>query len=269
MIGHHAHTNIPGRDPDLYHAPRFWRFHRGQRHAPAHAWQAWTTPLLWLLSVPTLLLVKPLAALRAAAYNRAVPLVALPPWRVAAHLAGRAGVFASLYAWPWLAFPAAPGKAAAFALVPIAVYSVWFMACSQVNHHTPETSHSFSPHWYRHQAATALNVAPASALAFYLSGGLNLQIEHHLLPGVNHAHLRALQPLVAAAAARHGVPYAVAPTIAGAFARLWAHLGELAVRPPRGEGAGGGGGASAAGSSAAEGETGGAARRERRGAKLD
>ena len=64
-----------------------------------------------------------------------------------------------------------------------------------------------------------------------MSGGLNLQIEHHLLPGVNHCHLRALQPLVAACAARHGVPYLRSRTIAEAFVRLWAHLAAMGVQP--------------------------------------
>lgn len=39
------------------------------------------------------------------------------------------------------------------------------------------------------------------------SGGLNMQIEHHLLPCVNHCHLPALRPLVKALCQRHGIAY--------------------------------------------------------------
>jgi fatty acid desaturase len=76
-------------------------------------------------------------------------------------------------------------------------------------------------------------VAPASPLAFWLSGGLNLQIEHHLLPTVNHAHLRTLQPLVEAAARRHGLPYCRSDSIPEAFGKLWRHLRVMGRRPGR------------------------------------
>lgn len=132
VIGHHAYTNVAARDPDLYHAPAAWRFNRGLRWRPLHAWQTVTTPLMWSLSVWTLLVLKPLVALRAGVLNRAVVLRRLPAWRVAAHLGGRALVLASLHAWPWFAFPGQPLKAAVFAVVPIGVFSLWFMACSQV-----------------------------------------------------------------------------------------------------------------------------------------
>ena len=138
VIGHHAYTNMPGKDPDLYHAPGLWRFSSDLRARPAHAWQAYTTPLLWLLSVPTLLLLKPLIALRSGVYNRVVALRALPPWRAALHIAGRAGVFCTLYVWPFFAFPGDLPKALAFAVTPIAVYSAWFMAASQPNHHSED-----------------------------------------------------------------------------------------------------------------------------------
>jgi fatty acid desaturase len=196
IIGHHAYTNVPGADPDLYHAPKLWRFQSSLRWTPMHAQQAYLTPLLWALSVPTLLLLKPLQTLATGTYNRAVVLARLPLWRVVLHLLGRAFVFASLYVWPWFVFPVASEgllKPLLFAVVPITVYSLWFMACSQVNHHTDETSEAWDANWYRHQVMTSHTVAPDSGLAFLLSGGLNLQIEHHLFPAVNQVHLRTLQ----------------------------------------------------------------------------
>ncbi len=47
----------------------------------------------------------------------------------------------------------------------------------------------------------------ASALGTLLCGGLNLQIEHHLLPGVPCIRLRRARPVVVAYCARHGLPY--------------------------------------------------------------
>ena len=52
---------------------------------------------------------------------------------------------------------------------------------------------------------------------FVMSGGLNLQVEHHLLPGVNHWHLRALQPAIERICAKHGVPYHAKPSLTAAL----------------------------------------------------
>ena len=42
-------------------------------------------------------------------------------------------------------------QALVFATVPMGVFSLCFMACSQVNHLTPETAHASSDNYYRHQ----------------------------------------------------------------------------------------------------------------------
>ena len=157
VIGHHCYTNVERRDPDLYHAPAFWRFQRNHRWRPMHGWQTMTTPLLWTLSVWTLLVLKPLATLYAGVLNRAVTLMTLPRWRIIAHLAGRLFVLATLHVWPWYAFPNEPMKALTFAVVPIGVFSLWFMACSQVNHHAEELSHAADKRWYRHQVSLCLS----------------------------------------------------------------------------------------------------------------
>jgi fatty acid desaturase len=47
----------------------------------------------------------------------------------------------------------------------------------------------------------------ASALGTLLCGGLNLQIEHHLLPGVPCVRLRRARPIIVAYCARYGLPY--------------------------------------------------------------
>jgi fatty acid desaturase len=140
--------------------------------------------------------------------------------------------------WPFFAF-ASRAQAAAFAFVPITIFSLLFMACSQVNHHGAEMSAGGAAaggaapprNWYAHQVATSHTIAPASPFAFWISGGLNLQIEHHVLPTVNHWHLRRLQPAVEAAARKHGVAYPRSETIAEAFAKLYEHVSEMAREP--------------------------------------
>jgi delta11-fatty-acid desaturase len=89
VIGHHAYTNVPGRDPDLYHAPSLSRFSEDLRWRPIHSAQVWSTPFLWLFAVPTLLLIKPLLAIRRGVLNRAVALMEIPFHRLLMHITGR------------------------------------------------------------------------------------------------------------------------------------------------------------------------------------
>ena len=58
----------------------------------------------------------------------------------------------------------------------------------------------------RRQVLTSRNVRGNPVTDFML-GGLNYQIEHHLMPGLPRPHLRLAQPLVRAHCARLGVPY--------------------------------------------------------------
>ncbi len=235
-IGHHCYTNVPKRDPDLYHAPAMWRFQSSLRWKPMHKLQPYTTLPLWLLAVPTLLLLKPLITVATNVFNRAVVLMPLPRWRIALHLIGRALVFCSLYVWPFHFWWAEDKlKACAFAFFPISFYSLCFMISSQINHHAEELSHSLHTSWYRHQVMTSHCVAPDSLVSFFLTGGLSLQIEHHLFPGVNHWHLRALQPKVEALCKKHDVPYCKSNSIWEALGKLWHHLFELAEKPAKGE----------------------------------
>jgi hypothetical protein len=123
--------------------------------------------------------------------------------------------------------------------------------------------------WYRHQVQTSHTVGPQSALLALASGGLNLQIEHHLFPTVNHCHLAALQPGIAAAAAKHGVSYLCSSDLSEALRRLYSHLWDMGRQPVAALAAaaaavtGGGAGRSSSSSGSGSGSGHGAARREK------
>ncbi|GGK29609.1 fatty acid desaturase [Yeosuana aromativorans] len=63
--------------------------------------------------------------------------------------------------------------------------------------------------WYRHQFATTSNFAPKSKLLFWLIGGLNYQVEHHVLPDVCHVHYKKLTKIVSETAREFGMSYHV------------------------------------------------------------
>ncbi|MBC3758844.1 acyl-CoA desaturase [Hyunsoonleella sp. SJ7] len=67
--------------------------------------------------------------------------------------------------------------------------------------------------WYGHQFATTTNFSPNSKLIFWLVGGLNYQVEHHVLPDVCHVHYKKITKIVADTAREFGLPYHVKKTL--------------------------------------------------------
>lgn len=78
--------------------------------------------------------------------------------------------------------------------------------------------------WAVHQVETTADFAPHNKLLNFYIGGLNYQIEHHLLPHVCHLNYPRLAPIVRATCEEFGIRYNCYPTWREAFA---AHLREL------------------------------------------
>jgi linoleoyl-CoA desaturase len=75
------------------------------------------------------------------------------------------------------------------------------------NFPTPNEEGHVEEAWAVHQLQTTANFSRRSALANFLCGGLNLQIEHHLFPKVCHIHYAALSDIVAQTAREYNLPY--------------------------------------------------------------
>ncbi|MBD3638854.1 MAG: acyl-CoA desaturase [Crocinitomicaceae bacterium] len=58
-----------------------------------------------------------------------------------------------------------------------------------------------------HQMKTTANFAPKSRVLYWLIGGLNYQVEHHLFPNICHVHYKKLSKIVRETAEEYGVPY--------------------------------------------------------------
>ena len=61
--------------------------------------------------------------------------------------------------------------------------------------------------WAIHQVETTVDFARGSRLAAWLLGGLNFQIEHHLLPRICHVNFPALAPIVEETCREYGIEY--------------------------------------------------------------
>ena len=88
----------------------------------------------------------------------------------------------------------------------------------------PNEQGLINDNWYGHQFATTSNFSPKSNLLFWLIGGLNYQIEHHVLPDVCHVHYKNLTKIVSETAQEYGMPYHVKKSLGHA---IWDHTNML------------------------------------------
>ncbi len=111
-------------------------------------------------------------------------------------------------AWIGLALAFGSLPAAAIDYAAITVLNGIYMAAILVVPHvgTGSSGPGEELPFFERQVAFSRNY-DASRLGTFLCGGLNLQIEHHLLPGVPCMRLRRARPIIRAYCERHGLPY--------------------------------------------------------------
>jgi fatty acid desaturase len=147
------------------------------------------------------------------------------------HFIGRILTLYLVFLWPFFMFESS-FKALVWSIVPMYIFGFCFAISSQFNHITMKNMESEDlSDWYKHQVLTSHTFCPNSLFWFFFTGGLNLQIEHHLFPGVNHWHLRRIQPIVQRICKKHNVHYQLSETIGEAFKKHKDLLTFMAKQP--------------------------------------
>ena len=70
-----------------------------------------------------------------------------------------------------------------------------------------ENSNKIEKNWVLHQIATTANFATRNKIVFWLTGGLNFQVVHHLFPKVNHIHYPEINKLIKEACRKYNIKY--------------------------------------------------------------
>ena len=224
---HHTYTNVEGHDSDISaggairlspHQPQ--RFHHRFQHV--YAW-----PLYGLL-VPKWLFIDDFAVLRRGRIG--VTNVAPPQGQELVVFAiGKVVAMGLALGLPLFLHPPTY-VLACYALVAL-VTGVTLSVVFQLAHVVPGTL--FPVHepdsmsadaWSVHQLRTTADFAPNNRLLSWYVGGLNFQIEHHLLPRISHIHYAGIALLVRDVAQRYGLPYLVHGSFRSAIAAHFRHL---------------------------------------------
>ena len=217
---HHTYTNINEADDDL-NMPFFLRFSPHAKHYRLHKFQHL---YIWFFySISTLAWVTVKDYIRLYRYKKLGFLNAKNQFRNA---------LISMISWKIIYFTYA-------LIIPILVSPLvwWIVVLAFISMHLlvgllvsvvfqiahimpkmefplPNDEGEMESNWYRHQFDTTTNFSPKSNILFWLTGGLNYQVEHHVLPDVCHIHYKNISGIVAKTAIEFNIPYHVKPTLA-------------------------------------------------------
>ena len=85
--------------------------------------------------------------------------------------------------------------------------------------------------WAIHQVETTVDFARRSRVAAWLLGGLNFQIEHHLLPRICHVNFPALSPIVEGLCRQFGIEHHEHPSFRAGVASHFRWLRQMGRQP--------------------------------------
>lgn len=209
VIGHHCYPNIPAKDPDLYHGPKFVRHTATLRWKPIHKIQHYIMPIIWMYSLQMMNMYNSIRlyfTVNNYKFNKCVSIAPMTNDRRNMHLLGRVMNVIIVHFVPFLIMDTFI-KGLIWSIIPMIIYSLCFMISTQINHLTENKTDTINTNFFRHQIINSNNVATDNYLVYLFTGGLNYQIEHHLFPSVNHTHLHKIAPIVKLLCKKYCIQY--------------------------------------------------------------
>lgn len=97
--------------------------------------------------------------------------------------------------------------------------------CFDMSHLTPERKAV----WSILQVETSHNWCPTSYFWCLASGYQNVQIEHHLFPGVSEEYFRDLSPIIQQVCVKHGVNYKSSDSYSDMLGAHWDWINECSL----------------------------------------
>ncbi|MGS2761382.1 fatty acid desaturase family protein [Sinomicrobium sp. M5D2P9] len=237
---HHTYTNIQQADDDI-NVPFFLRF---SPHASKHRVQKFQHIYVWFFySISTLMWITAKDFIRLHRYKKMgfldkkgeykKELLNLIGWKLL--------YYSYALALPLVIVPLSPGIIILAFLGMHMVTGLCISSVFQVAHIMPATEYPLADRdgiiendWFMHQLATTSNFSPRSRFFSWLIGGLNYQVEHHLLPNICHIHYRKISHIVMQTAQEYGLPYHMKKTFVSAVAdhtRMLRQLGKTEIVP--------------------------------------
>lgn len=214
-ILHHTYTNIDQADDDI-NMPFFLRFSPHAKHYWLHRFQhiyVWffygMSTIFWITSKDFARLVRyrKMGFLdKKNEYKKA--LVSMTAWKLLYYTYALVLPMIMVPLSWWIILLAFMGMHIVTGLLVSVVFQIAHIMPAN-DFPLPDKDGMMEDDWYGHQFITTSNFSPNSKILFWLIGGLNYQVEHHVLPDVCHVHYKNLSDIVAETAREFGMPYHV------------------------------------------------------------
>jgi len=210
---HHTYTNIEHADDDL-NAPFFLRFSPHAKHYWVHQFQHIYIWFFYGISTISWITSKDFVRLKRYKNMGLLNKNQVYKKELASLIAWKLFYYSYALVLPMIMVPFSWGTILLAFVCMHFVTGTLVSVVFQIAHIMPDTKFplpdekGFINHnWYEHQLATTSNFSPNSRFLFWLIGGLNYQVEHHLLPDVCHVHYKDLTKIVSETAQEYGMPY--------------------------------------------------------------
>lgn len=229
-VWHHTYTNIAGYDDDV-ETFGLMRLTPRAPWKPLHRAQAWYFPLVYaMIAFDFILRDFMMVFLGRSDKNHVYPKMSAGDQVV--FWAGKLFFILIMFVFPLQVFPwwqVLIGFVLVMLIVGLVMGIVFQLAhiSGDVDFPVPvgKPEH-IDNEWAIHQVQTTADFAPRNWLLNFYIGGLNYQIEHHLLPHICHLNYPRLAPIVRATCEEFGIRYTCYSSWRQAFA---AHLRELSL----------------------------------------
>ncbi|MFT6856653.1 MAG: linoleoyl-CoA desaturase [Cyclobacteriaceae bacterium] len=228
-VNHHTFTNIEGIDNDIDVKP-FMRLHDGQPRYWFHKYQHIYWAALYPLTYLSWIFYEDFEKYFTGKINKESEKRALPFYEHLIFWCTKTiyvGLFIviPIMAVGWLSWLI--GFATITLTTGLAISVVFQLA--HVVEATDFHSHSIAStkEWAIHQISTTANFATRSKLLFWLLGGLNFQIEHHLFPRISHIHYPKISQIVKETCEEYNIAYHEYSTMLKAVGSHVLHLKKL------------------------------------------
>ena len=236
-IVHHTYTNIPGHDEDIEIAPGLIRVDVDEPLRPWQRFQQWYAFALYSLASLSWVFRKDYLKFFKKTIGHCDN-TAHPRKEYITLFATKAGYYLFFIIVPYLVLDLPWWQfAIGFVVMHMAeglVLGLVFQLAHVVEgtaFPVPTEGIGIQEAWAVHQMQTTANFAPNSALAAFLCGGLNRQIEHHLFPKVCHIHYPVITAIVRETAHEFGLPYIENQTFSSALISHYRLLKKLGREP--------------------------------------
>jgi len=215
--GHHTYTNIAGHDPDI-NKPGLLRLSPHDPLYKAHRFQHWYIWLLYSLVGLNWILISDYLFVKE--HRDSMERKDLVPFWTFKAINLTLIIFLPLLFSPMAWWQVLIGYLCMQFAGGLTVSIIFQLAhvVENVDFPLPDEEGVIPANWGAHEMRTTSNFATRSPFVTHLFGGLNFQVEHHLMPKVSHAHYFHLSPIVKKTAEDFGLPYHEQPSLRAAVA---------------------------------------------------